>query len=170
MSEKNNSLALNASSLDLLFTSSPEELNELELVNVWSMLDLIEKIAKERKNFFRERMLEEAQKGEKNKKGSYSINIEGSTITAESRVSSVPDEEMLKQLLNEKNIKIEECFDIVKTLQFNPIKLDYLVQRGFLTEEEVEKCRKKSVALIVNVNKEIKNVLESVKSSVKLVK
>jgi hypothetical protein len=70
-------------------------------------------------------------------KGMKKLTVGGSSVCVESRRSSAPDENKARTLLLAKGISLTEVFDEVKTLVFNPSKLDYLVQTGKVTKEEV---------------------------------
>jgi hypothetical protein len=98
-------------------------------------------------------------------KGTKKYVVDGSAITVEYRRSSVPDENKVKELLQTKNVPITEVFDEVKTLVFNPSKLDFLVQVGKVTKAEVEALiPEPSPAMRVVPSKELKEITEAISS------
>lgn len=65
------------------------------------------------------------------------------------RTSHLPDEDKFKALLKEKNIPSSKAFvDVVTTSAvIDPSKIDALINLGFITQAEVDQCKKTTIAL-----------------------
>jgi len=152
---------------ELLFSRDVKSLTKEQTVIAWSVIDLLEKIAKDRKESFREALLQLAGEGEPSEKGSYSVEVDGTRIIAEARTPEFPDEKKLKEIMKSKKLSMDLCFDQVTSYQLNPIKLDYLIDQGKITKEEVDSCRKTTYALKVQPDRETKDRLNEIKSNLK---
>lgn len=144
---------------NLAFHVNPESLPSPLQTVAWCILDLLEKVAKERKEVFRECLMERAvEEGALTEKGGYTLEIEHTEVRREKRVSKLPEDEPLRELLAKSGIPYTEVFDEVKTLQINPSKLDFLVKTGRLSQTDVEACHPVTYALCVKPSEEIKRL------------
>jgi hypothetical protein len=148
---------------ELLFSQDVYSLTKEQQVGAWTILDLLEKVSKERKEAFRKEMLSLARDGEKDEKGSGTVVINGTTVVAEARTPDFPDEKKLKEILKAKKLPLDSCFDQVTAYQLNPSKLEFLVDQGKLSQEEVDSCRETTYALKVKPEKETKDKLNEIK-------
>lgn len=87
--------------------------------------------------------------------------VDGNTISVEHRKSKTPDPEKFKNFLLSKHLDIMEAFDEVKTLQLNPSKVEYLVQTGKLSKDEVAAFCNETTALRVYPSKDLKEAVNS---------
>jgi len=154
------------SGTDLLFAKDVDSMSREQSVGAWTVLDLLEKVSKDRKELNRLNLLEISKEGEPNEDGSRSVEIDGTTIVAEARTPEFPDEKLLKAILKSKGLPLDSCFDQVTAYQLNPHKLDFLVDQGKVTKEEVDSCRKTTYALKVKPNKETKAKLNDFKNKI----
>jgi len=150
-----------------LMSKAVDDLTLQEAHYAAAMLDAIEKVAKKRLEDVKPRLKAIIEKEgvveEKDKeKGHKTYTPEyGIPLKLQKSVASQPDDEGLKDLLRSKNIKIEEVFDEVKTLVQNPAKLEFLVQKGKVTNEEIRKLKKESWSLIIEKPEPVKALLEA---------
>jgi hypothetical protein len=99
-------------STNAVMSIPPEQLNDEELITVWSMLDLVEKnLVDERKSELRDEMFKRAAKnGKKNEKGSFEWKLTDGKITKQRTVKKGKAEPALVQA------KLGEDAAIKKTL------------------------------------------------------
>jgi hypothetical protein len=139
-----------------------EEMSLADQVALYSVLDAVEKRAKRRRESLREVLLQTVQNGKPTEKGGTQLEVAGSRLLRERRVATVPDGAGVATLLRTANIDMAEAFDEVKTLQLNPSKLDFLVQKGALEKAAVDALHKVSYALRVQPSKLLKEALGAV--------
>jgi hypothetical protein len=121
-----------------------------EIAHSYYLLHGMEKAMKERKEELRQQLLPYVEKhGKHSVKGGYYVILEGLNVLRESRRDSTPDLDALKKMLATKGLKVEDCFDAVSQLQFNPTKLAFLIETGKLNEDEVEDLHRITLALKV---------------------
>jgi len=126
-----------------------------EIAHAYYLLHGMEKAMKVRKEELRQQLLPYIEKhGKHSVKGGYYVILEGLNVLRETRRESAPDLVGLKKMLLSKGLKVEDCFDAVQTLQFNPTKLAFLTETGKLDENEVEDLHKLTAALKVRPAKE----------------
>ena len=99
--------------------------------------------------------------GEATETGNREHDVDGSRVVVEHRKSKMPDSDKVTKLLQEKNIPLMEAFDEVKSLQLNPSKLDFLVQTGKLTKEQLSALCGETLALRVYPSKFLKEAVGS---------
>jgi hypothetical protein len=99
--------------------------------------------------------------GEETETGNKEQDVDGSRVVVEHRKSKMPDSDKVTKLLQEKNIPLMEAFDEVKSLQLNPSKLDFLVQTGKLTKEQLAALCGETLALRVYPSKFLKEAVGS---------
>jgi hypothetical protein len=93
--------------------------------------------------------------------GNKEHDVDGSRVVVEHRKSKLPDSTAVTKLLQEKGIPLMEAFDEVKSLQLNPSKLDFLVQTGKLTAEQLTALCGETLALRVYPSKFLKEAVGS---------
>lgn len=150
-----------------LMSKGVDELTLQEAHYVATVLDVIEKVAKKRLEAVKPRLKsivekegvvteDDKEKGHKTYMPDYGVPLK-----LQKSVASQPDDEGLKELLTEKKIKISEVYDEVKTLVLNPAKLEFLVQKGLVTNEEIRKLKKEGWSLIIEKPEPVKALLEA---------
>jgi hypothetical protein len=138
----------------ILFTGSKEELSVVQMALVYKIVDAIEKAAKTRKGELKPTLLAYAKaNGEKTEKGHFQAMVDGHKIMDEIRQATEPKSDDFKELLGEKGIKVGDAYDTVKTLVYNPSKVQHLVETGKLKAADVDELRGESHALKVTLSK-----------------
>ena len=141
------------SAADLL-THDLEALITDEVHFGWSVLDLIEKAAKKRKDEMRDRLLADAKEyGNKNDNGSFILEVEMGKVTAQRKVAKAKaDQKKVRELLLQKGIPVNSIL-VKKTVQEFDVKaFEAMVKDGQITEEEKEAVMgtaKESFSLVV---------------------
>lgn len=139
-----------------------DEMKLPEIAESWVTLDYVEKKISPRKEGLRQALFAAAEEnGNDDEKGNQTLFIEGTEVVRQKRESSSPDEEGLLALLQEKKIDVLEAFDEVKTLQFNPSKVEHLIKVGKLPKDAVKTLTRVNWALRVVPNSLLKEQLES---------
>lgn len=150
-----------------LFRDDPTVVDDAIAVSAWVVIDALDKMLKERKESYRQRLFKTAvDSGGKTSKGGDTVSIDRNTVTREHRPAKTPDESALRTLLESKGVALTESFDEVKTLQFNASKFQYLVDRGIITKKEFEALHKVSYVLKVAPSPVIKDLLSKFMDSV----
>jgi hypothetical protein len=147
-------------------TTPTVKMNLEQKVEAWIALDVVEKAAKKRKEAIRVELLVEIEaRGTQNDKGSFVLPMEIAVLTREKRQDKEPALDGLRALVAKtKKIKDEEKpFDEVKALVVNMSKLDSLIERGLLSQEDVDALRKVTWALDVDQSKDTKALIESLR-------
>jgi hypothetical protein len=135
------------------FHAPIETLSLVDVVEAYFVAYTTEEIGKTRREALREVLLNECKaQGIDNEKGGQRLTVNGHRVTRERRVASSPDEKKLIALLEKKGLSVEDGFDKVVTLQPNASKVNALVERGFLSEEEASTLYKESFACVVTPN------------------
>ena len=125
-----------------LFTTPLEDLTTDECHFGWSVLDLVEKAIKPRKDEMRVRMMQEAQEyGLEDPKGSLVLDLGDGQIKREKRRGKdVVREADLRALLKDKGINPDRCFAQKIVTEFDPEAFKQLIADGIISEEEVKEC------------------------------
>lgn len=137
-----------------LFTKPLEEMTTDEAHFAWSVIDVLEKGSKERKDEIRDRLLDDAkERGEKTDKGHFVLVLENGRATAQRKLSKAKvDQKVVRDLLMKKGIPVAQVL-VKKTVQdFDQKAFDALVKDGQISEEEaavVMGTAKESFSLIV---------------------
>jgi hypothetical protein len=137
-----------------LLTYALEKLSTSEVHFGWSILDLIEKASKKRKDEMRDRLLHEAKThGIRDEKGSYVLEVEMGKVTAQRKVQrKKADQQAVRELLMKKGIPVNSVL-VKKTVQeFDTKAFEALVADGQITEQEAEGIMgtaKESYSLVV---------------------
>lgn len=149
-----------------MFQDDPATVELPIQVAAWSVLDTLEDLIKDRKQSYREQLLVTAeQTGVKTDKGGFRMWVDNSEVVRERRERKLPEEAGLKLLMASRGIPYNECFDEVKTLVLNPSKLDYLIETGRLSKDEVDALKKVDWALKVSQSEVIQESLNKMVSS-----
>jgi hypothetical protein len=139
-----------------VFKENLLNLGFVERAAIWKTLDVAEKVltSKEgRKANLRQSLLDDAEsQGTPTEKGGQMIEDKesGFKVIRERREGKLPEIKPLIALLKKKEIPVVKAFDEVKELVPSPSKIEYLVQTGVLTQEEVDACKKVTFALRVD--------------------
>ena len=125
-----------------LFTAPLEDMNTDEVHFGWSMLDLMEKAIKPRKEDMRVRLLKEAEEyGLEDPNGSVVLPLGDGEIKKEKRQGKdVVKEADLRDLLITKGVDPNRCFVSRTVYEFDPVAFKQLLADGLITEEEVKGC------------------------------
>jgi hypothetical protein len=131
-----------------------------DVVVSYAAINHLEKVIGKRKEVLKPHLISQAEThGTPTEKGHRVLEVGQEKVIRERKLSSEPDEDKLKALLETKGISILEAFDEVKAVVLNASKLQYLVQIGKLKAEEVEALRDESFALKVEAGPELKELL-----------
>jgi hypothetical protein len=142
--------------------ASPEQLSLVEQVQSHVLLKKLEAAIGGRIKVLRDALMTVGEAKGSREEGSTTdkLVVDGSTIAVEHRKSKTPNEEQLKTLLAAREIDIMTVFDEVKTIQFNPSKLDYLISIGKIKAEEIDAMCNVTPALRVYAAKPLKEAVE----------
>lgn len=88
--------------------------------------------------------------------------VDGNLVTKTKRRATVPDIDKLKALLETRGIELTKVFDIVEKLQLNPSRLQFLVDTGKLSAEDVENLHEITWAVEVEPSSDLKSELHGV--------
>ena len=131
-----------------------------DVVVSYAALNHVSKVIEKRKDALKPHLLSQAEThGTLTDKGHRVLEVGPEKVTRERKLTSEPDEDKLKLLLETKGIDLMEAFDEVKAVVLNASKLEYLVQIGKLKAEEVEALRGESFALRVTAGPELQELL-----------
>lgn len=137
------------------------EMSMVEAVYAFHAVDQLGKALEVRREQLREFLLNQAKaSGEATEGGGQSLEVHGSTVLRERRQNQSPDAEMLKAVLQADGIEVEACFDEVKSLQFNPSKLKFMIDTGKIDPAKVEPLKKVSWAIRVTPSDELKKLMK----------
>jgi hypothetical protein len=164
--EKTDSLSNTFSSTNIkrMFTDDVSSFSDEQAANSWTMIDLLEKIIKTRKESLRATLLERAEKsGTKKENGSFEATMGNINVINERRQEKLPDENVVKQLLKEANLEFTDAFNEDISWVMNPSKVEFLVQCGKLPADKIEASKKVTSALKMKPNEELKKQLDTVK-------
>lgn len=145
-----------------LMKEVPEKLSLVEQVQVHCVLKKVGDAVKTRLEEIREPLMAVTEaKGTASETGNMEFDVDGSRVVVEHRKTKLPDSDKVTKLLQEKGIALSEAFDEVKTLQLNASKLDFLVQTGKLTKEQLAALCGETLALRVYPSKFLKEAVSS---------
>lgn len=105
------------------------------------------------------------QVGIENDKGHKRFEHEGFVATVEKRLGKAPDEDGVKELLVKAGIDPDSVYDEVKVKQFNPSKLDQLVQVGKIKQADVDALKKTTYALFTELSPAAQKQLDAIAES-----
>lgn len=146
--------------------SPVESMTTEELFHGYAIVQTMEKFLKDRREALNARLKEVIKKtGVTTEEGHVRLAHEGTYGTMQKRVSKSPDLDALKKLLAKASIDTSEVFDEVKTLEFNPSKLNSLVELGKLKQVDVKLLFGETFALVVEPSPAIAQQLEEVAKS-----
>lgn len=121
-----------------------------EVVEAWQVLDAIKDQVEIKLKALRERLMEEAeQTGSMTEKKGYELDIDDATVIKERREAKLPDEEGLKMLLEERNLKVSDGFTEKTVWVIDPSKLNSLVELGKLKQDDIDELHQVNWALKV---------------------
>lgn len=149
--------------IDGYVLTSPTATLDLEAASeVFAVLQFLEGRLKDRKAEIRQLLLSELeQRGKTTSKGGNMLDTNFGTAVRERRDSKLPDENAVKLLLTKKEIPLTLAFSKVTTTTLDPSKLASLVDRGLLTNEDLDATREVSYALKFKANARTLSLLES---------
>ena len=156
-----NPLAKIESSSELMFEVPVNEMSLQTAVISWSLLDHIDKVITARKTEFRDRFFKEAEeKGNKDSKGTYKLEVDDGKITKQNRQSVKLDNAKIEKLCKSKNIPLDNAGKMV--FEAEDTKVLDLIAKNILTAEEVEAASiiKSSYALLIDKPLLLKQQLE----------
>jgi len=146
----------------MLMRGAIDKLSLVEQVQAHCVLKKVASAVEARLKEIREPLMAVAEaSGETTETGNKEHDVDGSRVVVEHRKSKMPDSDKVTKLLQEKNIPLMEAFDEVKSLQLNPSKLDFLVQTGKLTKEQLAVLCGEELALRVYPSKFLKDAVSS---------
>ena len=151
-----------------ILSEKPEGMTLIEQVQAHVILKKIGEIVESRVKELREPLMTLAEaKGEVSESGTRKFGVAGSSLCVEYRNAKEPEGEGLKKLLASKDIDLMEVFEEVKALQLNASKLNYLVETGKITKEELAPLCKGTKAFRIYPSSALKEAVEelSVKGS-----
>jgi myosin heavy subunit len=153
---------IRALTMGRIFRDPPLELSVKEQVLVHALLKFLEDQVKSRQKVIKDPLISIAEsQGSSTESGkSKQLEVDGSKVTCEYRTSSLPEEKAFRVLLAQKNIPLEEAFTEVKTLQMDPSKIEYLVQTGKVTEQEVSALKSQTKALRIYPSKALEETID----------
>ncbi len=135
---------------ETLFPKALELLSEEEAVDSFSIIDLLIKELEEQKKLLHGRLTQlVSTRGVIDAKGHKNFSIAGAVLKHQLRVGKEPNEGAIMELLKENGIPVEDGFDRVSVLAYNPSKVANLVQRGLLDPAQIDRLRTRSYALLV---------------------
>jgi len=140
------------------FKTAPTE----PLIHVWAILKFVNERIDATLKEIRAELLDRAEaRGRLTDKGGYRIGVEGNEIIKEKRVSPLPPEKDIKELLGEHNIDVKEAFSKVTKMKLDASKIQMLVDLGKLRPTEVNALKKVTWALRVKESEELAEAIES---------
>jgi hypothetical protein len=143
-----------------MMQADPREVPLSDVTISYAILNHFEKVIDKRKKLLKPHLMSQAEThGDATDKGGTVLAVGEEKVVRERRLSSEPNEEKLKALLETSGIPILDCFDEVKAVKLNPSKLQYLIDIGKLKKDEVEGLRDESFALKVDPGPELKEAL-----------
>lgn len=101
-------------------------------------------------------------RGSETETGNLELRGAGHHLVRERRVSREPDPNLVRALLETKNIELRQAFDSVQTLVLNPSKLRHLVDTGFVAEADLEALRKETFAIKAEGSKQLQRLLREI--------
>lgn len=133
------------------------------LVKAWVMLRYTQERIEDRLKLLRTLLLARAEKyGKPTDKGGSRLLSDGSTVIRERRQSALPDEKVVRKLLEEYGLGVDKAFSSVTKVVLDASKLKALVDLGKLPEDQIEEARKVVWALRVKEAPELIEALDDV--------
>ncbi len=144
-----------------VLSKNPAEMSISDVTFAYAAITHLETVLKARKEQLRTVLLEYAQDHGKpvGEKGAVEVVVAGSKVTKERKTATTPDVEKLKVKVKEKGLGVEAAFDELTVLEYNPSKVQFLVDTGKLDGAEVEALRPVSYSLRVTPSASVKKVL-----------
>jgi hypothetical protein len=140
--------------------ADPREVPLTDVTVSYAVINHLQKVIGARKKQLKPHLMSQAEThGETTDKGGSLLAVGEEKIVRERRLSSEPNEDKLRALLETNGLAILDCFDEVKSVKLNPSKLQYLIDIGKLKKEEVEGLRDEVFALKVDPGPELKELL-----------
>jgi hypothetical protein len=137
-----------------LFATKAEDLSIVQMAIIYKAVDAVEKAAQARKKELKPSLLAHAKaKGEKTEKGHFQAMVDGHKLTDEVRQGTEPKADDFRELLEDNKIKVTDAYDEVKTLVYNPSKVQHLIATGKLKSNDVGELCSVSHALKVTLSK-----------------
>jgi hypothetical protein len=165
MTKRDEQLAVIAElDLERVFTDKVTNFTDEEAANAWTIVDLISKLSKERCEALRAHLFERVPEiAEADGKGSFSVDLNGTTVKKTRRVSKLPTEAVVKECLKEKDLQQEDAFSAKTSWVLDPSKVDFLVEGGHIPADRIEASKKVNFALKVVPNRTLSGHLTRVK-------
>lgn len=133
-----------------------------DLAEVFAVLQFLEQKIDARKKVIRARLLHKAENsGKRTDMGGQYIRTEFGEITRERRVSKMPEEDVIKELLVERGMEFREVFSEQKKMVLDPSKIGALIERGKLPRDAIEKARKVTWALKFRPNRVVAEKMDA---------
>ena len=126
----------------------------------YALLTFLEKKIDERKKRLRNQLLTLAESRGKPTKTGFSAALDGAKVTRSDSTSPLPPEVVLRRILRQEGIPLEQVYDLKTEWVLNPSKVDRLISHGFLREELLEGKRVTRQTLRVTLTKEAQSALE----------
>jgi hypothetical protein len=143
-----------------MMQADPREVPLSDVTTSYAVLNHLEKVIGARKKQLKPHLMSQAEThGDTTDKGGSVLAVDDEKIVRERRISSEPNEDKLRALLETNSIPILDCFDEVKSVKLNASKLQYLIDIGKLKKDEVEGLRDETFALKVDPGPELKELL-----------
>lgn len=156
---------------DELLAKPVGDMTTEEAVYAASILDVIAKKIEPRCKELKERLKAEANargQPDPDGKGHKILTLlDGAGVTVQKKVASLPDDTELKALLAAREIPVKKVYDEVPTFVLNAAKLDFLVQAGKISVEEVSKMKKVTYSVLIDKPEPVANLLEEAKKGKK---
>jgi hypothetical protein len=139
------------------------ELTPEERLEAYAILGALAKRIKERLEILKPHVLEDTQErgkpvlGKDNKPTGSTRLFDASGLEVLDKVTAgkEPDQDKMFALLEVKKLRVDLAYDPVQTYVYNPSKVTRLIERGFLTAEEVDALKKTTHALTVKPSAEL---------------
>ena len=140
-----------------------EKMSLTERIQSYEIIQFLEKKLEERKKALNLRLKEDMkQVGKTTEKGHLAFNLNGTDIVVERRETKLPKEPDLRAFMETHKIKEEEIFDTVTIIQFNPSRVESLINLGRMKRADYDALRKPTYALTVEASSADLQMLEKV--------
>lgn len=129
-------------------TMPVEDLSVSEALEAWQMLELLKEAMEERLKALRNILLCAAERdGALTEKGGQQLEMNGAKIERQRRQTTEPEQKEMLSLLAQRKIEALDVYDEVKALVYNPSKVQYLIDTGKLSDNELLTLKRISYAL-----------------------
>lgn len=143
-------------------TADPAEQSIETLIEMWAALYYSKDRIEKRLKALRTELLERAEvDGEPTDRGGNKLSVDGSLVLRERRVASLPDEKVIRTLLEQHDLKPADGFSKVTKVVLDASKIENLVALGKLPEKKVEAAKKTTYALRVKESYDLADMLEA---------